>query len=433
MRYSLINSASKPVREISERQLEILLSRVKTTLSWILGRLENIAASDGQVSDIFSELENVTTHLNELAERRFPASVKADQLDGISGTLKQIETSSRHQLTYCSPKMSAVINSVERAARRDVPILITGETGVGKELIARFIHISSRRNLGPLVPVNCAAIPRELFENQFFGHKQGAFTGALRDQAGVIRLAAGGTLFLDEIGELPLDLQPKLLRFLQEGEIFPLGDNLPSRVDVRVVASTNRNLEAEVNAGRFRADLLHRLNVITFEIPPLRERPEDIPVLLNFFLDKYSRLPGNYKVQFAPDTIDCLNAYDWAGNVRELSSLVLQMVSLAEEDTIIFPSDLPPCFKSHVEAFSASTRSSGDVAYLSEEAADESSNLKLGEAVSILERQRVYDALFKNNWNYSRAARQLGLSTYGLRKKYRRLFAEESTLSLKEH
>jgi hydrogenase-4 transcriptional activator len=430
----LINSASKPAREVSERQLEILLSRVNTTLSWILTRLENIAASDKQVSSIFSEIENVTTHLNELAERRFSASVNPGKLNDLIGTLKQLETNSNHQLIYCSAKMSAVINRVERAAKRDVPILITGETGVGKELIARFIHISSRRNLGPLVPVNCAAIPRELFENQFFGHKQGAFTGALRDQAGVIRLAARGTLFLDEIGELPLELQPKLLRFLQEGEIFPLGDNQPSRVDVRVVASTNRNLEAEVKAGRFRADLLHRLNIISFEIPPLRERREDIPVLLNFFLDKYMRLPDNCKVQFAADTIDCLTAYDWTGNVRELSSLVLQLVSLAEEDTIIFPSDLPPGFQSHVEAFSTNVRSSSDADPLLKEAADESSNLKLGEAVSLLERQRVYDALFKNNWNYSRAARQLGLSTYGLRKKYRRLFtAEESSVSVKEH
>jgi hydrogenase-4 transcriptional activator len=432
VRDSLSSSRTEPEREISEGQQAILLSKVTVTLSWVLANLKNVAASDEQFSEICSELESLSTRLNSLAKRRLPAPANVKAMEASGGTLRQIGANPRHQLTYCSPKMHAVMDRIERAAKRDVPILIIGETGVGKELIARFIHISSRRNRSPLIPINCAAIPRELFESQFFGHKQGAFTGALREYAGIVRSAAGGTLFLDEIGELPLDLQPKLLRFLQEGEVHPVGDSLPTRVDVRVIASTNRNLEAEVKAGKFRADLLHRLNIVSFEIPPLRERREDILLLLNFYLDRYSCLPGNHKVQFAPDALDCLTAYSWPGNVRELSSLILQLVSLAEEDTIIFPSDLPAEITAPGGALADEDCPHCCSAEPTQGVNKDTSDLPLGEAVSILERQRVYDALLKNNWSFSRAARQLGLSTYGLRKKYRRLFGNEPVAGVTE-
>jgi transcriptional regulator with GAF, ATPase, and Fis domain len=410
------------MRETSERQLAILVSKIMVTLSWVLSSMKDVAEYDEQISKIFAGIENVSVQLSELAERRFPAPKNVRMLGAAP---RVIEANTRHQLTYCSPRMHEVMDRIERAARRDVPILVTGETGVGKELIARFIHISSRRNRGPFVPINCAAISRDLFESQLFGHKQGAFTGAAREYSGIIRSASGGTLFLDEIGELPLDLQPKLLRFLQEGEIHPVGGSLPTRVDVRVVASSNRNLESEVKSGRFRADLLHRLKVITFEIPPLRQRREDIPLLLNFYLNKYSSLPGNYKVQLAPDAVECLVAYSWPGNVRELSSFVLQVVSLAEEDTIICPSDLPGAIVSMGGSLAGEERPPNSSAQLAGGVDAHSSDLTLEEAVSILERQKVYEALFKNNWCYSRAARQLGLSTYGLRKKYRRLFGND--------
>lgn len=400
----------------------ILLSKMSVTLSLIFASMKEVTASDEEIAQIYLTLGSIAAQLNDLAQRRFPACAKAGAPPAPVMKLCEIGANSRHQLTYCSPKMHALMRRIERAAKSDVPILITGETGVGKELIARFIHISSLRKRRLLVPINCAAIPHELFENQLFGHKQGAFTGALRDQAGAIRSASGGTLFLDEVGEMPLDLQPKLLRFLQEGEVQPVGESQPLCVDVRIIASTNRDLEAEVRAGRFRADLLHRLKVISFEIPPLRERPEDIPLLLGFFLDRYSRLPGNHSVQFSQDAVDYLSRYHWPGNVRQLSSLVLQMVSLAEEDTIIFPADLPD----EVTGL-ASLLNDGDglsdvppPAAVAE--AEDMQALSLGEAVTRLERKRVYDALSKNNWNYARAARQLGLSTYGLRKKYRRLF-----------
>lgn len=228
-------------------------------------------------------------------------------------------------------------------------------------------------------------------------------------------------MFLDEIGELPLEVQPKLLRFLQDGEVHTIGCSAPARVPVRIVASTNRDLEAEERSGRFRADLLHRLNVISFEIPALRERREDILLLLKFFLDKYSHLPGNHSIHFSPDTLDCLMAYSWPGNVRQLSSLVLRLVSLAGAETIIFPSDLPADIAASRAAHPVKSAGADFSSLPAGHALGESSRFTLAEAVDKIARQKVLDALTRNNGNYSKAARELGLSTYGLRKKYRRL------------
>jgi hydrogenase-4 transcriptional activator len=395
-------------------------------MSRVLAGLKDVAASDEQTLALYSGLQALFVQLNKLAALQLQKTSPVALLAATGHAAREIATEPNHRFTYCSPKMHKLMERIERAARRDFPILIKGETGVGKELISRFIHISSSRSHAPLVPVNCAAIPRELFENQFFGHRQGAFTGALRDHTGIIRAASGGTLFLDEVGELPLDLQPKLLRFLQEGEIHPIGDSRPSMVDVRIIASTNRELETEVKNGRFRSDLLHRLNIISFEVPPLRERWEDIPLLLNFFLEKYCRLIGGHKVEFAPDAMDCLIAYSWPGNVRELNSLVLQLVSEVEEDAVLFASDLP-------HEISGFGNSGADLHAASPDALkapphsthSDWSDVTLEEAVTVLERQKVHEALVRHNWNYSRAARQLGLSTYGLRKKYGRLFRDK--------
>ena len=421
----MIEQVGSAPEGVSRRHLPVLLANVRSSLSWLIAGLKNGSETDESTAELCRDLESVSEHLGSFIEKHAldPTSVVHVRASVVVST--ETKTWDDHQFTYCSAVMHVLMGQIERAAKRDVPILIRGETGVGKELVARFIHLSSRRSRRPFVPVNCPAIPRELFENHLFGHKQGAFTGAVRDYLGLVRSAAGGTLFLDEIGELPLDLQPKLLRFLQEREVHTVGETVASHVDVRVLASTNRDLDSEVKAGRFRADLLHRLNVVSFEIPPLRERREDIPLLLEFFLNRYAQIPGNFRVHFTPQAVDCLGNYSWPGNVRELSSLVMQIISTAEEDPLVSESDLPlriACWREGGERNDTGKECiTDDLPSQSIESPD----LTLTEVVTRLERRKVQEALVRNNWSYTRAARQLGLSTFGLRKKYRRLFAED--------
>jgi sigma-54 specific flagellar transcriptional regulator A len=210
---------------------------------------------------------------------------------------------------------------IQTLAASSSTALVTGESGTGKELVAQALHAQGPRAGGPFVPINCGAIPRELIESELFGHRKGAFTGAVADRLGRFELAHGGTLFLDEIGDLPMDMQVKLLRVLQERCLLPVGASREVPVDVRVVAATHKNLEAEVAAGRFREDLYYRINVLPITTTALRERPDDIAALLQFYAEKHT-LPGNRPLKFAPDTLLMLQAYAWPGNVRELSNLV---------------------------------------------------------------------------------------------------------------
>ena len=211
--------------------------------------------------------------------------------------------------------------------------LITGESGTGKELVAQALHAQGPRGAGPFVPINCGAIPRELIESELFGHRKGAFTGAMADRSGRFELANGGTLFLDEIGDLPMDMQVKLLRVLQERCILPVGGSREVPIDVRVVAATHKNLEAEVAAGRFREDLYYRINVLPITTTALRERPDDIAALLAFYADKHV-LPGQRPLKFSPDMLALLQAYAWPGNVRELSNLVDRFSTLFPSQTL---------------------------------------------------------------------------------------------------
>ncbi len=221
-----------------------------------------------------------------------------------------------------SPALAAVRRRVELVAPTDAAVLITGESGTGKELIAREVHQLSKRADRPLVKVNCAAVPRELYESEFFGHAKGSFTGAARDRTGRFELADGGTLFLDEVGDIPPDLQPKLLRVLQEGEFERVGEERTRKVDVRVVAATNRDLKREAEAGRFRSDLYFRLNVFPVEVPPLRDRPEDIPALAAHFLAQAGRRLGREVPGLTGADARRLREYPWPGNVRELQHLM---------------------------------------------------------------------------------------------------------------
>ncbi|HEV8441197.1 MAG TPA: sigma-54 dependent transcriptional regulator [Methylomirabilota bacterium] len=240
-----------------------------------------------------------------------------------------------------APAMVEVYKLVARVARLDTTVLVQGETGTGKELVARAIHYASHRAHGPFVAVDCTALPEGLFESELFGHERGAFTGALSVRRGLFEAAAGGTCFLDEIGELSAPLQAKLLRTLQEQAVRRVGGNDWIPVNIRIIAATNRDLRKQVEEGRYREDLYYRLNVVAITLPPLRERSQDIHLLARHFLDKYARLSGKALKGFAPEALALLSAYHWPGNVRELENAVERAVALSSSE-LIMPEDLPP-------------------------------------------------------------------------------------------
>jgi two-component system NtrC family response regulator len=272
---------------------------------------------------------------------------------------------------------------VRRVAPTEASVLITGESGTGKELIARAIHQGGPRSRAPFVAINCAAIPANLLESELFGHVRGAFTGAVRDHSGKFQQAHGGTLFLDEVGEMPLELQPKLLRVLQEMEVEPLGGRART-VDVRIIAATNQDVEHALEEGRFREDLFYRLAVIPIEMPPLRRRAEDVPLLVRHFLERFSR--GN-PPDISDQALACMMAYPWPGNVRELQNAVERLVVLSHGETIErhhLPSKL--CTQASM--------SRNRVVELPAE----------GYPLEEIEKEAVMQALERNQWNQTRAA-----------------------------
>ena len=244
-----------------------------------------------------------------------------------------------------SAAMNRVAEQIQRLQGHDLTVLITGESGTGKDLVARAIHVGSPRRAAMFLPYNCTTTTRELADSQLFGHRRGSFTGAVTDQPGLIRSAGGGTLFLDEIGDLPLDVQPKLLRFLEQGEVMPVGETRPQGVDVRVLAATNADLEQRVAEGKFREDLYYRLSVIRIHVPPLRERREEIPHLSTFFLREACDRLGKPDVQLSPATLDLFARYWWPGNVRQLRNEIQRAVAMSAPGGIgrcrsICPADL---------------------------------------------------------------------------------------------
>jgi transcriptional regulator with GAF, ATPase, and Fis domain/Tfp pilus assembly protein PilF len=311
---------------------------------------------------------------------------------------------------HSSPAMTQLVEEVHKIRSSDVTVLVTGESGTGKELVARAIHAISSRRAKVFVPFNCTAVPKELSEGYLFGYRRGAFTGAISDSQGVIRTAAGGTLFLDEVGDLPLDVQPKLLRFLQEGEIQPLGEQRPSKVDVRIIAATNTDLEDMVAQGRFREDLYYRLNVIRLRVPPLRERRSEIPTIVNYYVNHYSAKFGRKDIQITPQAVDLLMVSDWPGNVRQLCNEIQRTVARSEDGTVITPEHLSPELK---RTSSPTTPSAASIASL-----PTSGNLQRGgtlaDALAEVERRMIADALRRHGGNISRAARELGLTRRGL-------------------
>jgi transcriptional regulator with GAF, ATPase, and Fis domain len=309
--------------------------------------------------------------------------------------------------------MTRLVEEMHKIRSSDVTVLVTGESGTGKELVAQAIHtLSSRRNK-VFVPFNCTAVPRELSEGYLFGYRRGAFTGAVADSPGVIRTAAGGTLFIDEVGDLPLDVQPKLLRFLQEGEIQALGEQRPQQVDVRIVAATNCDLEGMVERKQFREDLYYRLNVIRLEVPPLRERRSEIPAIVNYYLDHYATKFGKRDISMASQAVDLLMVHDWPGNIRQLCNELQRAIARAPDGTVITPDQLSTEIRRiPAPGESQESRSSSEAA-----GTGVSPDLLIPKAVENLERRMIADALRRHTGNISRAARELGLTRRGLQLK----------------
>ncbi len=317
-----------------------------------------------------------------------------------------------------SPAFLAVMRTIETYAREDYPVMITGESGTGKELVAREIHRLSYRSERPFLTQNCSAIPDTLLESELFGYRKGAFTGATQDKVGLFEAARGGTVFLDEIGDMPLALQAKILHVLQSGEVKPLGSTDFRKVDMRIIAATNRELPQSIDAGGFREDLFFRLNVLPLNMPPLRNRKEDIPLLLADFLRRFASVAGREHVTIAPEAMERLVEYHWPGNIREMENLVKYLLTVTRGDRIQ-RADLPPLYASPVSG----VRSGGTVP------ASPGGRQPDGLAASPLasyswermEKEYILSLLEATRWNIAAAARQAGVkrSTFTARMKKR--------------
>ncbi len=324
--------------------------------------------------------------------------------------IEDVTTDAGHAVV--TGRMRELMSFAKRIATTNVSVLITGESGTGKEILARAVHGYSARAQKPFIPFNCSAIPRDLLESQLFGYRRGAFTGADRDNPGIIRSARDGTLFLDEIGLLGLDLQPKLLRFLESGEICPLGDSTPFTVDVRVLAATNSNLERVVKEGLFREDLFYRLNVIRLQIPPLRERRDEIPSLVNHFVSSAAAEFRKHQIRIAEETMEHLMLCSWPGNIRQLQNEVRRMVALAEPNAVLTPAALSDEILSARPAPRATSNNFELAVPL---------NTKLMPTLSKIEREMIKVALHEHRGKADAAARALGISRKGLYLKRQRL------------
>ena len=311
-----------------------------------------------------------------------------------------------------SAAMNRVVEQIQRLQGLDLTVLITGESGTGKDLVARAIYVGSPRTNSMFLPYNCTTTTRELADSQLFGHRRGSFTGAITDQQGLIRSAAGGTLFLDEIGDLPLDVQPKLLRFLEQGEIMPVGETRPQAVDVRVLAATNADLEQRVTEGKFREDLYYRLSVIRLHVPPLRERREEIPHLSTYFLREARERLAKPDIELSSETLDLFARYWWPGNVRQLRNEVQRAVAMSPPGTVIAP-----------DALSAdlTAPAAGTLAFAAASAPRTAITGNLATAIERVERDMIRATLTRTSGNISETARVLGLTRRGLYLKMRRL------------
>jgi len=328
----------KMVKKIDPEVIFILITAYASVESAVLAL--KIGAYDYITKPII--IEKLRTVLKRAAENRFLLTEVKELREKLN-----IHYSFDNIITKSS-LMKETLSIVSRVAKSKTTVLITGESGTGKELIARAIHNASPRNKGAFVPINCSAIPETLFESELFGFKKGAFTGAVKSTKGKLEIANGGTAFLDEVGDIPLSMQVKLLRFLQFGEILPLGEEKPINVDVRIICATNQDLKKKIENGKFREDLYYRLNVVGIHIPPLRERKEDISVLAEHFQKRYSKLIGKEIKGISKQAMRYLFSYNWPGNVRELESVIERAIVMSR-DNIIDVDDLPLTVKEITE------------------------------------------------------------------------------------
>lgn len=336
-------------------------------------------------------------------------ALKTQDLSAREATAATTSENSRYGIIGQSPAISEVYSVIDRVADSPTTVLVTGESGTGKELVARALHESSSRSDRPFIKVNCAAIPRELIESEFFGHERGAFTGAVASKPGRFELASGGTLFLDEIGSIPLETQVKLLRALQEGEFERVGGIRTLKVDVRLVAATNTDLKKQTEEGTFRDDLFYRLNVVGVRLPALRERVGDIPLLVDHFVQKYNQRLGKALLGLSAEALAILAAYPWPGNVRELENVLERAVLFADGDRV---------FKEHLPTEIVQTGLT-TASLLEREEVGLKEQVRA--AVSQLERQLIFRALEQMNGNVTHTARVLKLSRKGLQLKMKEL------------
>jgi DNA-binding NtrC family response regulator len=349
-----------------------------------------------------STLDEIEAVIRKADEKRRLVRQNASLRDAVrAAPASDASTDDVPALVYGGAAMEGLVGLAETAARADSTVVITGESGTGKDVLARFIHARSARSDSPMITVNCAAFPETLFESEFFGHERGAFTGATATKRGLIEAADGSTLFLDEVGEMPLQTQVKLLRFLEEGSFRRVGSTRDRSADVRVIAATNRNLAEDVSAGRFRADLFYRLNVISLHVPPLRQRREDVPVLIEHFLALYRERFTRPALDLSEEARRRLAEYQWPGNVRELRNALERAVALSTDDRIEAAQVLP----------SEAARVGG--------ATPEGAGAGTPSTLEELERRHILRVLEETGGNRERAAAVLGISSRTLYRKLR--------------
>lgn len=408
-RVYLANSVESAIRILETTEIDLVITDYKMPRLTGLDLIKHIREQNQEIQIIMitgyptveSAVEAVKSGAEEYLTKPFTDEEFFACLNRVVDNLRtrkmaratEVPDASRYGIVAASSVMKEVYNLIDRSAANPVTILVSGESGTGKELVARAIHYNSARAKAPFVPVNCGAIPETLLESELFGYMKGAFTGAQETRAGFFITADGGTLFLDEIGETSLNMQVKLLRVMEDRQVMMVGSQQSRKVDVRLIAATNKDLREQVKQGRFREDLYYRLNVINILIPPLRDRGDDVVLLSNHFLQKFSRVMGREVPVFSDEVLQVFKRYEWPGNVRELENLVQRLVIMCDRPSIT-PADLPPFMKGGISISKGFERTLEQV-----------------------EQEYILDVLNYTGGNKTKAAAILGIDRKTLRRK----------------